>query len=152
MYWSRNSMNNLLSYCGLVDEKIRASDKDLPVCLSLFFLAEDRPVIGTFGFPIFLNEFLSKFPMKKLDFCLQKLSKLKLQFFFTFFSFLNFSRVEFCYSLGRVLRFSFQKREIIFSKTAKLLFQKSLQFKNITYMHFFLFPLFRNLNTTKVFN
>ena len=26
-----NSMNNLLSYCGLVDAKIRASDKDLPV-------------------------------------------------------------------------------------------------------------------------
>ena len=24
-----NSMNNLLSYCGLVDAKIRASDKDL---------------------------------------------------------------------------------------------------------------------------
>ena len=26
-------MNNLLSYCGLVDAKIRASDKDLPVSL-----------------------------------------------------------------------------------------------------------------------
>jgi hypothetical protein len=26
-----NSMDNLLSYCGLVDAKIRASDKDLPV-------------------------------------------------------------------------------------------------------------------------
>ena len=26
-----NSMNNLLSYFGLVDAKIRASDKDLPV-------------------------------------------------------------------------------------------------------------------------
>ena len=24
-------MNNLLSYCGLVDARIRASDKDLPV-------------------------------------------------------------------------------------------------------------------------
>jgi hypothetical protein len=24
-------MNNLLSYCGLVDAKIRASNKDLPV-------------------------------------------------------------------------------------------------------------------------
>ena len=31
MYWARNSMNNLLSYCGLVDTKIRASDKDLPL-------------------------------------------------------------------------------------------------------------------------
>ena len=31
LYWTCNSMNNLLSYCGLVDAKIRASDKDLPV-------------------------------------------------------------------------------------------------------------------------
>ena len=26
-----NSMSNLLSYCGLIDAKMRASDKDLPV-------------------------------------------------------------------------------------------------------------------------
>ena len=25
-------MNNLSSYCGLVDAKIKASDKDLPAC------------------------------------------------------------------------------------------------------------------------
>ena len=31
MYWTCNSMNNLSSYCGLVDAKISASDKDLPV-------------------------------------------------------------------------------------------------------------------------
>ena len=31
MYWTGNSMNNLSSYCGLVDAKIRASDIDLPV-------------------------------------------------------------------------------------------------------------------------
>jgi hypothetical protein len=31
LYWTCNSMNNLSSYCGLVDAKIRASDKDLPV-------------------------------------------------------------------------------------------------------------------------
>ena len=31
MYWTCNSMNNLLSYCGLVHAKIRVSDKDLPV-------------------------------------------------------------------------------------------------------------------------
>ena len=30
MYWSGNSMNNLLSYCGLVDARISASDNDLP--------------------------------------------------------------------------------------------------------------------------
>ena len=28
-----NSMNNLLSYCGLTDARIRASEKDLPVQL-----------------------------------------------------------------------------------------------------------------------
>ena len=31
MFWTLNSINNLLSNCGLVDAKIRASDKDLPV-------------------------------------------------------------------------------------------------------------------------
>jgi hypothetical protein len=30
-------MNNLLSYCGLIDAKIRASDKDLPVPVSIIF-------------------------------------------------------------------------------------------------------------------
>ena len=29
-----NSMNDLLSHCGLIDAKIRASDKDLPVSSS----------------------------------------------------------------------------------------------------------------------
>ena len=31
MYWTCNSMNNLFSYCGLVDAKIRPSDKNLYV-------------------------------------------------------------------------------------------------------------------------
>ena len=31
MYLSGNSINNLLSYCGLVDAKIRASDNHLPI-------------------------------------------------------------------------------------------------------------------------
>ena len=31
------SMNNLLSYCGLVDARIRASEKDLPVSPKLMF-------------------------------------------------------------------------------------------------------------------
>ena len=34
MYWTGNSINNLLSYCGLVDEKLRASDIDLPAYIS----------------------------------------------------------------------------------------------------------------------
>ena len=31
LYFSENSMNNLLSYCGLTDAKMRASEKNLPV-------------------------------------------------------------------------------------------------------------------------
>ena len=31
MYWTRNSMNNILSYCGLTYARMRASEKDLPV-------------------------------------------------------------------------------------------------------------------------
>ena len=31
MYWIGKSMNNILSYYGLLDAKIRASDKDLPI-------------------------------------------------------------------------------------------------------------------------
>ena len=29
--WTGNSMDNLLSYCGLVDARLRTSEKDLPV-------------------------------------------------------------------------------------------------------------------------
>ena len=31
MYWTCESTDNLLSYCGLVNARIRASEKDLPV-------------------------------------------------------------------------------------------------------------------------
>ena len=36
MYWTGNSMDNLLSYCGLVDARISTSEKDLPVLSKLF--------------------------------------------------------------------------------------------------------------------
>ena len=36
MYWTHNSMNNLWSYCGLVDAKISASEKYLPVLFQLY--------------------------------------------------------------------------------------------------------------------
>ena len=36
LYFSGNSMNNLSSYCGLTDSRMRASDTDLPVAFSLF--------------------------------------------------------------------------------------------------------------------
>ena len=42
MYWTRNSMNNLLSYCGLVDARISASEKNLPVCMLEQYLAVIR--------------------------------------------------------------------------------------------------------------
>ena len=32
LYFSGNSFNNLSSYCGLTDSRMRASDTDLPVC------------------------------------------------------------------------------------------------------------------------
>ena len=35
-------MNNLSSYCGLVDAKIRASDKDLPVPMYTIFTYKPR--------------------------------------------------------------------------------------------------------------
>jgi len=31
VFFEGNSMNNLLSYCGLTDARLRASDRDLPV-------------------------------------------------------------------------------------------------------------------------
>ena len=37
MSWTRNSMNNQWSYFGLVDAKKRASDKDLPVLLTMLY-------------------------------------------------------------------------------------------------------------------
>ena len=37
MYWTGKSMNNLLLYCGLVDAKIRTSDKDLPLLWGQIF-------------------------------------------------------------------------------------------------------------------
>ena len=36
LFTTCNSINNLSSYCGLVDPKIRASDKDLPVYLYIY--------------------------------------------------------------------------------------------------------------------
>ena len=46
MYWAGSSMNNLSSNCGLVDEKIRASDKDLHQTLDFY---EDCLLEATLG-------------------------------------------------------------------------------------------------------
>ena len=47
-------MNNMLSYCGLVDAKIKASDKDLPVQWSEEMCE------------IFVNEDISKIDLKQV--------------------------------------------------------------------------------------
>ena len=44
MYWTRNPMNNVLAYCGLVDAKIRDSDIDLPVLHKIIWLYENKIV------------------------------------------------------------------------------------------------------------
>ena len=41
-YWTCNSMNNLSSYCGLVDAKTRASEKDLPVRMYVYSATTHR--------------------------------------------------------------------------------------------------------------
>ena len=49
MYWNCNSIDNLLLYCGLVDSRKSASEKDLPVlsevegqCFHYFFEDETK--------------------------------------------------------------------------------------------------------------
>ena len=44
-----NSINTLLSYCGLIDAKMRASDKDLPV-VDICSLIISRPIIVSSNF------------------------------------------------------------------------------------------------------
>ena len=60
-------MNNLLSHCGLVDAKIRASDKDLPVHKGVFFRTfyfpdlENLNFLGVLSQPTLDFEFFSKY-------------------------------------------------------------------------------------------
>ena len=48
MYWSGKSKNIFLSYCGLVDAKIRASKKDLPVSSMKKFAGSGSLLVGAF--------------------------------------------------------------------------------------------------------
>ena len=41
--WTGKLMNNLLSYCGLVDTRISASEKDLPVMAAHIFATQYIP-------------------------------------------------------------------------------------------------------------
>ena len=50
-------MNNLLSYCGLVDAKIRASDKDLPVPLSVLSSIKEFLGAGKLSENLFVADF-----------------------------------------------------------------------------------------------
>ena len=54
MYWTGKSMNNLLSHCGLVDPRISASDKVLPIPFSLKDLKQlpilhDQTLFGAYN-------------------------------------------------------------------------------------------------------
>ena len=53
------TMNNLSSYCGLVDAKIRASDKDLPV-LDIFVLIFFVELVFAFPFTTISNDSIAK--------------------------------------------------------------------------------------------
>ena len=55
MFWTCNSMNNLLSYCGLDDARISASEKDLPVRSD--WLLYPFSTMTTFCPLIFISEF-----------------------------------------------------------------------------------------------
>ena len=55
-------MNNLSSYCGLVDAKIRASDKDLPVTSESGAMSSSTPTCGSLS-PGFVSLELSILPV-----------------------------------------------------------------------------------------
>ena len=67
-------MNNLLSYCGLVDAKIRASDKHLPVRLLKITVYKGYPYISSY-LPDCSTELVCKYAVVKnisilrLNFC-----------------------------------------------------------------------------------
>ena len=55
LYFSKNSMNNLLSYCGLVEARISASEKDLPVPYQRGYIYAKKysydPTVSLFKWP-----------------------------------------------------------------------------------------------------
>jgi hypothetical protein len=56
MYWTGKSMNNLWSYCGLVDVRINASEKDLPVISSVLDTDNSKIINGSDSEVTFLNK------------------------------------------------------------------------------------------------
>ena len=55
MHWTGKSLNNLLSYCGLVDVRTNASDKDLPVQLYKACRIHVNQCSGFFSTRLFIN-------------------------------------------------------------------------------------------------
>ena len=75
IHWTCNSMNNLSSYCGLVDAKIRTSDKDLPVLattqynpLGNFNSASEHLFVSTWHAWVheYMNEFMNSYIVNSL--------------------------------------------------------------------------------------
>ena len=66
-------MNNLSSYCGLVDTKIRASDKDLPVSLNpLVMFVIQVQSLGkrlNFSFRVYLRNGKNKKDQPSIKYC-----------------------------------------------------------------------------------
>ena len=48
-------MNNHSSYCGLVDAKIRASDKDLPISFDTEFVFTTIVCLKSYKYPLILT-------------------------------------------------------------------------------------------------
>ena len=66
MYWTCNSINNLLSYCELVDARISASEKDLPVSQNIIH-------VHALGPPLFVTDFSLVFQVSN-NFCFSRQS------------------------------------------------------------------------------
>ena len=75
LYFGGNSMNNLLSYCGLVDAKIRTSDKDLPVQKKMFQFIHTN---------LLMNIMKKCFSMQKLIKCMRNSAAHKGPFWWVF--------------------------------------------------------------------
>jgi hypothetical protein len=78
-------MNNLLSHCGLVDPRISASDKDLPVLVITYLNLNVRDVVscstsslkgpGQHILTVLMSIFLHYFPWRQACFLLETVSR-----------------------------------------------------------------------------
>ena len=86
-------MNNLSSYCELVDAKIRASDKDLPVLYEFYFqdIVKILQIVGPLGHTISIKKWHTVFFLSKylLSASLQSTSKYTSCLIFTHITFFS---------------------------------------------------------------